>query len=121
MPRFRCKIVRRTFSVPPDNLLPYCSLRTALVLSLLHALYIQEIALNTLVRTRGVARSALRSLRTRFERVVSVLRLPECEGASRAAAFLEALSRKEPSSLLALFRRWKEGEPKHSVVGVYAR
>lgn len=127
MPRFRCNITRRTFSVLPDGLLPYCSLRTALVLSLLDALYLQGAALNTLARTRGVARGVLRSLKARFQRVVSVLRLPaqaglpECEGAFGAGAFLDALCRKERSSLTALFRSWKEQEPKHSVVGIYAR
>jgi hypothetical protein len=92
-----------------------------LVLSLLYALFIQEVALSTLARTRCVARGALRSLKARFQRVVSVLRLPDSEGALHAASFLDALSGKEPSSLMDLFRSWKEGEPKHSVVGIYAR
>ena len=121
VPRYRCRIVRRTFSLVPDNLLPYCSLRTALVLSLLYALYVREVGLNTLARTACIARGTLRWIKARFERVVSVLRLPVCDGAMSAAAFLKALEQTENATVVALFRGWKEGEPKHCIVGIYAR
>ena len=121
VPRYRCKIVGRTFSLPPDNLLPYCSLRTALVLELLYALFVRRVGVNTLARASCLARGTLRCLKARFQRVVSVLRLPEYEGALSAAAFLEGLARKAPATVVALFRSWKEREPKHSIVGIYAR
>lgn len=121
VPRYRCKIKRRTFSLPPDGLLPYCGERAGSVLTCLHALCVLNVSLNTLARTVGVARGTLRHLKARFLRTVSILRLPGCEGALGAAAFLEAVAQKRDAVVVDLFRTWKECEPKHCVAGIYAR
>lgn len=121
VPRYRCKLTRRTFSLLPDGLLPYCGERAGLVLGWLYALYVQKVALSTLSRREGVARGTLRHLRARFLRTVSILRLPHGEGATGAPTFLEALAQKGSVAVAELFRVWKEREPKHCVVGIYAR
>lgn len=119
VPRCRCKITGRTFSLLPDGLLPYCGERTGFVLLCLHALFVQKEALSTLSRRVSVARGTLRHLRKRFLRVASVLRLPGREGALDPAGFLEVLA--DRATVVDLFRSWKEREPKHSVVGIYDR
>lgn len=119
--RYWCKIKQRTFSLPPDGLLPYCGDRTDTVLSWLHALCVEKVGVNTLSRAERVARGTLRHLKARFLRAVPVLRLPEHEGAMSSSAFLERLRRKGAAAVVALFRCWKECEPKHSIVGIYAR
>lgn len=129
IPRYRCKVSGRTFSLLPDGLLPYCGERTGFVLSSLHALFVQKVALSTLSRRACVARGTLRLLRARFLRAVGLLRLPvprqtglpRHEGALKAASFLEVLAAQAPRAIADLFRGWKECEPKHSIVGVYAR
>ncbi len=121
IPRYRCKLTRRTFSLLPDGLLPYCGERTGLVLGWLYALCVQRVALSTLSRTERVARGTLRHLKARFLRAVSVLRLPRREGVWGAAPFLEALAQKGSAVIAELFRVWKEREPKHCIVGIYVR
>jgi hypothetical protein len=125
VPRFRCKIVRRTFSLLPDGLLPYCSQRTALVLRVLHALFVEKVPLSRLADSSSLARGTLRGLRARFLRTVPLLRLPSREGPLPARIFLEVLlgtpSQDVATKLVGLFRAWKEREPKHSIVGIYAR
>lgn len=119
--RYWCKIVRRTFSLLPDALLPYCGIRTGHLLQELYGLFVKAIALNTLARRAGRARGTLRDLKAGFLRVLPKLRLPRHEGALHAAAFLAMLSDMEPSAVADLFRSWKEREPKHSIVGIYLR
>jgi hypothetical protein len=119
--RCRCKIVRRTFALPPDSLLPYCGVRTGVVLAWLHALFVERIGLNTLARQMGAGRGALRSLKSRFLRTLPKLRLPPHEGALAPATFLECLAGMEPVAVAALFRNWKECQPKRSIVGIYSR
>jgi hypothetical protein len=121
IPRYRCKLTRRTFSLLPDGLLPYCGERTGRVLGWLYALCVQKAALSTLSRTVGVARGTLRHLKARFVPTAQLLRLPEHEGALSPAAFMKSLAREGAAAVVALFRRWKECEPKHSIVGIYAR
>jgi hypothetical protein len=121
IPRRRCKFVKRTFSLPPDSLLPYCGIRTGAVLQRLHALFVQKEALNTLARRLQAARGTLRGLKARFLRVLPKLRLPSREGALGPAAFLEILARVPTADVADLFRDWKEREPKHSIVGIYLR
>ena len=121
IPRYRCKLTRRTFSLLPDGLLPYCGERTGRVLGWLYALCVQKAALSTLSHTVGVARGTLRHLEARFVPTARLLRLSEYGGALSAGAFLEGLVRKGPAAVVALFRSWKEREPKHSIVGIYAR
>lgn len=119
--RYRCNIVRRTFSLLPDMLLPYCGVRTGYLLQGLYGLFVKAIALNTLARRAGLARGTLRSLKARFLRVLPKLRLPQREGALQPAAFLAALADMAPSPVADIFRDWKEQEPKHSIVGIYLR
>lgn len=121
VPRYRCNIVRRTFSLLPDALLPYCGLRTGYVLQGLSGLFVKAIALNTLARRAGLARGTLRSLKACFLCVLPKLRLPRHEGALHAADFLAILSDMEPLAVTDIFRAWKEREPKHSIVGIYLR
>lgn len=121
IPRRRCKLVKRTFSLPPDCLLPYSGIRTGAVLQRLHALFVQRVALNALARRLQAARGTLRGLKARFLRVLPKLRLPSREGALGPAACLDILARMPPADLADLFRNWKEREPKHSIVGIYLR
>ena len=65
--------------------------------------------------------SFLRSLAKSFVGAVCHLRLPGQEGVLSPAQFLIRLLCFEPSEIAQLFRGWKELEPKHSVVGIYAR
>lgn len=121
IPRCRCKLVGRTFSLPPDCLLPYCGIRTGAVLERLHALFVRSVALNTLARQVHGARGTLRGLKARFLRALPKLRLPRHEGALGPAAFLGVLAHMPRSTVADLFRDWKEREPKHSILGVYLR
>lgn len=121
IPRCWCKLVGRTFSLPPDCLLPYCGIRTGSVLERLYALFVRDVALNTLARRLCAARGTLRGLKARFLRVLPKLRLPGHEGALGPAAFLEVLAQMPPSAVANLFRAWKEREPKHSPLGFYLR
>ncbi len=119
--RHFCKVVGRTFSLPPDALLPYCRLKTCLVLQLLHALLVESLGVRTLARRFGVGRGALRYFRVRFLRTLAKLRFPWHEGALDAAGFLASLSRQGAAAVAELFRSWKQQEPKLSIVGIYLR
>lgn len=121
VPRHRCRFVKRTFSLLPDGLLPYHYHRTALILQTLRAVLVEEIPVARWARLRRLARSTVRRLRTQFEEVVGRLRLPDQEGALGPKDFLGRLFRFEALRLAEIFRGWKEMEPKHSVVGLYAR
>jgi len=121
IPRCWCTLVERTFSLPPDSLLPYSTTWTGAVLERLYALFVQRIPLNTLARRAGTARGTLRTLKANFLCVLPKLRLPRREGAFGPAAFLEVLAGMEPAAVADLFRDWKEREPKHSIVGIYLR
>ena len=126
VPRYQCKFTGRTFSLLPDALLPYCSLRTSVVLSSLRALFLEEdgtspVALSTLARRISIPRGTLRRLRSRYLRAAPLLRLPPHEGALGRGAFLNVLLQRSAPTLYQLFRHWKEREPKHSIVGIYAR
>jgi hypothetical protein len=121
VPRWQCKIVARTFSLLPDALLPYCSIRTGVVLEWLQALYVEDTPLCSLGRRVHVARGTLRGLSARFRRALPHLRLPRRPVALPAATFLHALAKLEPPAMVSLFRGWKESEPKHSIVGIHQR
>ena len=121
VPRWRCKIVVRTFSLLPDALLPYCSVRASLVLEWLAALHVEDTPLCSLARGVHVARGTLRSLSARFRRALPHLRLPRCPAALAAGPFFQVLAKLEPAAVVALFRTWKELEPKHSLVGIHQR
>ena len=119
--RFFCKLTSRTFSLLPDSLLPYHTWRTSDLLRRLYALCVERTACNTLARREGVGRATLQQLKRRFLLVVPRLRLPRCEVSLTPAAFLTALAALPLSDLAALFRGWKELQPKLSLVGIYPR
>jgi hypothetical protein len=121
VPRHQCRLVKRTFSLLPDGLLPYHYPRTAVMLRTLHALFIDEIPLARWAELRGLARTTVRHLKEKFEETVGRLRLPDQEGALGAKAFLARLFQFGVNRIAEIFRNWKEMEPKHSVVGIYAR
>jgi hypothetical protein len=133
VPRYQCKFTERTFSLLPDDLLPYCSVRTPRVLSSLRALFVGKgegtspVPLSTLARSVSIPRGTLRRLKRRFLRTVPLLRLPPRAGPLSPATFLAVLLgdgtslEEAPGSVLEVFRAWKEREPKHSIVGIYAR
>jgi len=121
VPRHQCRFVERTFSVLPDGLLPYHYHRTAVILRTLRAIYIEEIPLSRWARLRRLARTTVRHLRERFEDAVRRLRLPDHEGALGPKAFLVRLFQFGANRIAQVFRGWKELEPKHSIVGLYAR
>ena len=56
VPRYWCKVVERTFSLPPDALLPHCGLRTVHVLLLLRAMFVRNVAVNLLAGRTSIAR-----------------------------------------------------------------
>lgn len=119
--RWCCKVTCRTFSLPPDALLPYWGWRTAWIVAWVHALCVAGMGLSTLARQVGVARSTLRAVHTRFQHTVPQLRLPGHEAALPPAAFLHGLATLPPGGVVGLFREWKEREPKHCLLGFYRR
>lgn len=119
--RYWCKLVRRTFSIPPDTLLPYCGTRTGHVLDWLDAVVVQGLGLNTVARRASVSRGLLRSLKARFLRTLPRLRLPGREGMLAPRAFLTAFADAGAIAVAALFRGWKEREPKLAILGIYQR
>ena len=119
--RYFCKITRRSFSLPPDALLPYCGVRTGHILQWLYAILVEGMGLNTVARQVNVSRGVLRSLRARFLRAAPRLRLLGREGWLDARAFLSALAGAGALAVARLFRGWKEQEPKLSIVGIYCR
>jgi len=121
VPRHSCTFVGRTFSLLPDGLLPYHYLRTAEILSRLAALFLDEAAPSRWARLHAAARTSVRRLKSAFARVVTQLRLPGHEGALSPADFLRRLFALGADRIAEIFRDWKELEPKHSVVGIYAR
>ena len=121
VPRYRCRFTLRTFSLLPDGLLPYHYYRTAVLLRTLRALFIEGIAVARWARLKHLARTTVRHLKEKFEQAVGRLRLPGQEGALEPRAFLARLLSFGPDSIARIFRDWKELEPKHSIVGLYAR
>jgi len=121
--RYRCKSgKRRTFSLLPDSLVPYHSFRLSDILQWLYAMAVKGIGASTLSAMESRPRKTLADLKNKFHRVVRVLRLP----APRSAAldppnFLQSLTQMLGEAAASLFRGWKELEPKHSIVGIYAR
>lgn len=121
VPRHQCQWVKRTFSVLPDGLLPYHYHRTAVILRTLGALFIEGIPLSRWARLRCLCRTTVRHLKDKLVETVGRLRLPGQEGALGPKPFLARLFRFGADRVAQIFRDWKELEPKHSVVGLYAR
>ncbi|MBI2933277.1 MAG: hypothetical protein HYY16_16655 [Planctomycetes bacterium] len=87
----------------------------------LRALFIDEIPLGRWARLRHLGRTTVRHLRAEFEEVVGRLRLSGQEGTLGPKPFLTRLFRFGVIRIARIFRDWKEMEPKHSVVGLFAR
>lgn len=121
VPRHQCRFVKRTFSVLPDGLLPYHYHRTAVMLRTLRALFIEGVPTARWAKLRRLCRTTVRHLGEQFENSVGRLRLPGQEGALGPKAFLTRLLELGADGIARIFRDWKEREPKHSVVGLYAR
>jgi hypothetical protein len=119
--RYRCRFTKRTFSLLPDGLLPYHYLRTAMILAHLHALFFEDRATSTWARLTQITRTTMRRLKARAASILLRLRLPGQEGALAPAAFLERLLALGVEKIATIFRAWKELEPKHSIVGFFAR
>lgn len=119
--RHRCRFTRRTFSLLPDGLLPYHHLRSATILRRLWQIFVDEAQTSPLARLLHTARTNLCRLGTSFAGAVRSLRLPDCEGALDPAEFLRRIVGLGPDRIAQIFRTWKELEPKHSIVGFYAR
>lgn len=119
--RYRCRFSGRTFSLLPDGLLPYHYLRTATILQRLEALFLEQVRASSLARIKGLARTSVRRIRDRFAHVIAQLRLPGQEAALSPAQFLRRLQALGPHRVRELFRGWKELDPKHCIVGFYAR
>jgi hypothetical protein len=121
VPRKRCRIVHRTFSLLPDGLLPYHYHRASVQLRALGDLFVDGVPLSRCARLRRLARSTVQVLRARFAETVGVLRLPGQEGGLEPKPFLSRLFRFGANRIAEIFRDWKEMEPKHSIVGCYTR
>lgn len=121
MPRYFCKIVERTFSLLHDSLLPYHSPTADQLLQWLHAMLVERIPTSTLSRRLDVPRKTLADLKNKFLCVAPVLRLPGIDHALEPADLLTRLAFRSGEEIARLFRDWKETEPKHSIVGIYAR
>lgn len=121
VPRYWCPFAKHTFSLLPDGLLPYHFYRTPFILQTLQAIFLDGIPPARWASLRHLGRTTVRHLREEFEQVVGRLRLPGQEGALGPKAFLSRLFRLGGNRIAEIFRDWKEREPKHSVVGLYAR
>lgn len=118
---YRCPFARRWFSLLPDGLLPYRYHTATRTLGLLDAMIVREAPVSRLARLRRVAASTLRWIKAAFLRARQVLRLPDHEGQLSPGDFLRRLAGMGVEAVRALFMAWKEGEPKHSILGLYAR
>ncbi len=118
---YHCPFAGRWFSLLPEGLLPYRYRTTAWTLKTLDALVVQEIPVSRWSRLKKIARTTLRRVKASFERAVGLLRLPGHEGRLSPAEFLRTLARRGVQAVQDLFTGWKELEPKHSIVGLYAR
>ena len=121
VPRYWCPFAERTFSLLPEGLLPYHYYRTAAILQTLREIVVEEVPVARWAKLRHLARTTVRHLREEFEDSVGRLRLPGQEGALGPQAFLTRLLELGADGIARIFRDWKEREPKHSVVGHYAR
>lgn len=118
---YYCPFADRWFSLLPVGLLPYRYRTAAWTLQTLEAIVIQEIPVSRWARLKDVARTTIRRIKADFERAALRLRLPDTEGRLYSSEFLTALARRGAHAVQELFVAWKELEPKHSILGVYAR
>ena len=119
--RNQCRFVRRTFSLLPDGVLPYRYLRADAIVQGLEALFLREVPASTYARKRTLPRTTVRRMKATFATIVRHLRLAGQEGSLGPAAFLRRLFGLPVDRIAEIFRDWKEREPKHSLLGIYAR
>jgi transposase-like protein len=118
---YYCPQAKRWFSLLPDGLLPHRYRTAAWTLRALDAMVVEEMPVSRLAELRNVARSTLRRIKAAFFRAVTLLRLPGREGRWGPSDFLKDLAQQGAQAVASLFTDWKELEPKHSVLGLYAR
>jgi len=121
VPRYRCRFECRTFSLLPDGLLPYQGDSTEAILEHIREVVVEDRPATTYARRSGRARTTIRRLKARVAAIVLQLRLPGQEGALEPRPFFERLLALGEDTIAAIFRAWKELEPKHSIVGFYPR
>lgn len=121
VPRCRCNIILRTFSIPPDALLPYLPRTTESILQLLHCVIVEGHGSFKASEILSIPRTTLRRIIAKFHTTVKLLRLPEHPGVLAADAFLRRLFALGLDAIVELFAEWKEREPKFSLVGIYPR
>jgi hypothetical protein len=119
--RWRCPFAKRTFSLLPDGLLPYHYARAATILRNLRNLFVGETRATARAELSHGARTTLRRLKERAGTIIARLRLPGQEGVLSPATFLTRLEALGADRIAEIFRAWKELDPKHSIVGFYAR
>ena len=121
IPRWLCKITKRTFSLLPDALLPYHSTTTTRILQWLNHTFVNGHGMATTAKFFSAARTTVRRVCAKFYQAVKVLRLSGQAGVLPPAEFLRRLFSNSGSQVATLFVAWKEREPKHSLVGMYPR
>lgn len=119
--RYKCKIKCRTFSLLPDGLFPYHHPTSADILNWLEHLLIHEHGETATAQFFSVARITIKRVGIKFGKAVKILRLPGHDGVLAPAAFLRRLATLGADSVINLFAKWKQLEPKHSLVGMYPR
>lgn len=121
VPRWWCKIVCRSFSLLPDALLPYQQRTTATILACLADGLLAEHGATATARTFSIPLITVRRIRSKFRKAVKILRLPGHAGALDPAAFLRSLFALGLDAIAELLAKWKQLEPKHSLVGMHPR
>lgn len=121
VPRHRCNIAGRTFSLLHDSLLPYHAPTAGQLLEWLHAMVADQTPPSTLARRLDLPRKTLSDLKRKFLQAAPALRIPGADRAPDAAGLLKYLASQTGEAIAQLFRDWKEEEPKHSIVGIYPR
>lgn len=103
--RYRCKFTGRTFSLLPDALLPYQQRTTATILACLADGVLAEHGATATARTFSVPLITVKRIRSKFRKVVKILRLPGHAGALDPAAFLRRLLALSIDALAELFAK----------------
>ena len=121
VPRHQCKIISRTFSILQDAILPYQQHTTAKILTWLDHKILAGHGAATTARVFSASRTTVRRVCAKYCAVVNVLRLPGHAGAFETGTFLRRLFALGVNVIADLFARWKELEPKLSLVGIHPR
>lgn len=101
--------------------MPYRYRTAAQTLRLLEAMIVRNEPVDRLARLTKIAQTSLRRMKTAFVRASGLLRLPDFPGRLTPGSFLERLAAQGAEAVRELFAGWKQLEPKHSILGLYAR